>query len=235
MNFEELSYLIREDLGQDVVKKLSELFAGDTAPEFISFTYTNKQGERSQYVINVGMSYKRQQENNTLKIQKAKQDVETLKNSLTPILQKKAEAQGGLFNNQPVEAILDALPQILQKLEEESNQSIARAEAGLVSAKGTGYEPIRTEGGDYIKGISYNPSTGKYYIFGPQVSKKVLSEKEYKPTKSKSPVTAGQNLVKKYLDLQYPKNFALDQTSIKDIKVRGQILELEGEFGEPQA
>ena len=41
--------------------------------------------------------------------------------------------------------------------------------------------------------------------------------------------------LKKYLDLQYPKNFALDQTSIKHIKVRGQILELEGEFGEPQA
>lgn len=235
MNFSELSDLIQEDLGQDVVKKFSELFAGDNAPEFISFIYTNKQGERSQYVINVGLSYKRQQENNTLKIQKAKQDIETLKNELTPLFQKKAEAQGGLYNNQPVEAILDALPQILQKLEEESNQSIARAEAGLVSAKGTGYEPIRTESGEYVKGVSYNPSTGKYYIFGPQVSKKVLSEKEYKPTKSKNPITAGQNLVKKYLNLQYPKNFPLDRTSIKDIKVRGQILELEGEFGETQS
>lgn len=235
MDFNELADLVKEDLGEDVVKKFTQLFAGDTAPEFISFTYTNKQGERSHYVINIGMSYKRQQENNSLAIQKAKQNVEGVKNEIAPLLQKKAETQGGLFNNQPIEAILDAVPQILQKLEEESNQAIARAEAGLVAAKGTGYEPIRSESGDYIKGISYNPSTGKYYIFGPQVSKKVLGEKEYKPTKSRNPVTAGQNIVKKYLNLQYPKNFVLDRTSIKDIKVRGETIEVEGEFGEVAA
>jgi len=233
MKFNELANLIQEGMGEDVAKKFSDLFGGDTAPEFISFIYTNKQGERSKYVINVGMGYKRQQENNTIKIENAKKDVEGLKQKLESALQSKA--QNGLFNNQPIQAILDSVPQILQKLEEESSQAISRAEAGLVAARGTGYEPIKTEGGEAVKGISYNPSTGKYYIFGPQRSKQVLGEVEYKPTKSRNPVTAGQNMVRKLLELSFPKNFIIDKTNIKDIKVRGEIVELEGEFGEVQS
>lgn len=230
MKFNELASLINEGMGEDVAKKFADMFSGDTSPEFISFIYTNKQGERSRYVINIGMGYKRQQENNTIKIDKAKQDIGGIKSQLEPILN--AKAKDGLFNNQPVQAILDSVPEIVQKLEQESSQAIARAEAGLVAAKGTGYEPIKTEGGDFVKGISYNPSTGKYYIFGPQRSKQVLGEVEYKPTKSRNPVTAGQTLVRKLLDLSFPKNFIIDRANIKDIKVRGEVVELEGEFGE---
>ena len=57
MKFNELASLIQEGLGEDVAKKFSDLFGGDTSPEFISFIYTNKQGERSKYVIIVRLDY----------------------------------------------------------------------------------------------------------------------------------------------------------------------------------
>jgi len=230
MKFNELANMVNEGMGEDVAKKFSEMFSGDTSPEFISFIYTNKQGERSRYVINIGMGYKRQQENNTIKIEKAKKEMEQIKAELQKILESKTT--DGLFNNQPIQAIVDAVPEIIQKLEQESSQAIARAEAGLVAARGTGYEPIKTESNDLVKGITYNPSTVKYYIFGPQKSKQVLSEVEYKPTKSRNPVTAGQNMVRKILELSFPKNFIIDRSSIKDIKARGEGIELEGEFGD---
>ena len=98
MKFNELTHLVTEGIGEDAAEKFKETFAGDTAPEFISFRYKNKQGEIADRVVNIGLGYQQMQEKNTQKLEKAKTNIEELKNELRPILQKKTESTGGLFS-----------------------------------------------------------------------------------------------------------------------------------------
>ena len=104
MKFDELSNLINEGIGEDAAEKFKETFAGDTAPEFISFRYKNQEGEIADRVVNIGIRYQQMLDKNDEKLKKAESNIEELKNELRPILQKKAESTGGLFNNQPVDS-----------------------------------------------------------------------------------------------------------------------------------
>jgi len=230
MKFDELSNLVNEGIGEDAAEKFKETFAGDTAPEFISFRYKNKQGEIADRVVNIGLGYQQMQEKNTQKLEKAKTNIEELKNELRPILQKKTESTGGLFNNQPVDAIIDALPAILQKAEDFASQAMNRAAQDIQAAQGSGYEPVLDAQGNPVKGIRYNPSTGCFYIFALEVSKKVIGDKVVQSTKSKTPVTAGERYVRSYLKLLFPKNYKIAKSKIKAVKARGNTIELEGEF-----
>jgi len=230
MKFEELSNLVGEGIGEDAAEKFKQTFAGDTAPEFIGFRYKNKKGEVADKVVNIGVAYQSMQEKNTQKLEKAKSNIEELKNELRPILQQKAEATGGLFNNQPVDAIIDALPSIIEKAEIFASQALSRAAQDIQAAQGSGYEPVLDSENKPVKGIRYNPSTGCFYLFGLQVSNKVVSGEADYSVKSKSPVTAGEKFVRKYLKLLFPQNYKIAKSKIKGVKARGNTIELEGEF-----
>jgi hypothetical protein len=230
MNFEELSNLINEGIGEDAAEKFKQTFAGDTAPEFISFRYKNEQGEIADRVVNIGLGYQQMLDKNDEKLNKAKLKIEELKTELRPILQKKAEATEGLFNNHPVDAIIDALPQIIKKAEDFVSQAMSRAAQEIEAVQGSGYEPVLDAKGNPVKGIRYYPPKGCFYIFAPEVSKKIVGDKVPYTTKSKSPVTAGEKFVRSYLKLLFPKNYKISKSKIKSFKARGNMIELEGDF-----
>jgi hypothetical protein len=230
MNFEELSNLINEGIGEDAAEKFKQTFAGDTAPEFISFRYKNEQGEIADRVVNIGLGYQQMLDKNDEKLKKAESDIEELKNELRPILQKKAESTGGLFNNQPVDAIIDALPQIIDKAKIFVSQANSRNAQDIEAAQGSGYEPVLDVKRQPVKGIYYNPSKGCFYIKALEVSKKIVGDKVPYTTKSKSPVTAGERFVRSYLKLLFPKIYKISKSKIKSFKARGNMIELEGDF-----
>ena len=75
MKFNELASLINEGIGDDAAEKFKQTFAGDTAPEFISFRYKNEQGEIADRVVNIGLGYQQMQEKNMQKLEKAKANI----------------------------------------------------------------------------------------------------------------------------------------------------------------
>ena len=213
MNFNELLTFIAED-GESVTTQFERLLGGDSMPEFISFNYLTKAGEHAKYTVNIGMEYQRIKENNINKIQKAQTDADAVKQAIQPKLEKIAGSPEGDVNGHPVQSILAAVPEILEKILQQESKSLNRIEQDKPTAQASSNQQM-------IKGIKKNVETGVYYIEGVVRSKKLLGAKaEYGSVNSKTAVTAGEPFVKKYLKLSKPQKFIIHPSLMEGIKVR---------------
>ena len=213
MNFNELLTFIAED-GESVTTQFERLLGGDSMPEFISFNYLTLKGEHAKYTVNIGMEYKRIKENNINKIQKAQTDADAVKQAIQPKLEKIAGSPEGDVDGQPVQSILAAVPDTLEKILQAESKSLSRIEDDKPTAQASNHQQM-------IKGIIKNVNTGVYYIEGVVRSKKLLGPKaKYKSVNRTTAVTAGEPFVKEYLKLSKPQKFIIHPSLMEGIKVR---------------
>ena len=222
MNFNDLLTFVTEG-GEEVVGEFETLLGGDNMPEFISFNYLTQRGERAKYTVNIGMSYQRIKENNINKIQKAQENPDVVKKGIQSKLERIAGSLEGEVNGQPVQSILDAVPAIIDKILQAESQSLNLMEQEAPTAAAATEQQM-------VKGIKKNLDTGVYYIEGVVRSKKLSGDKaESKMVKSRSPLTAGEPFVKKYLKLNKPQKFIIQPSLMQGIKVRQTMVDVDGQ------
>lgn len=149
---------------------------------FVSLIYTNSHGERSKYVVNVGIKHNRVLERDLTKILE-------LRTSLFPTLSEK-------YGEKVTLAAFDEMEKSVVKSLEGTND---RAQAQIDA-----YVHINA-------GIKLNLESRDLHLYGYLVSKKVLEKGEYKPVKSQTK-TLCKNEIKKHLKSGKYRQFKFDGT-----------------------
>ena len=222
MNFNDLLTFIAEG-GEEVLSQFKTLLGGDNMPEFISFNYLTLKEEHAKYTVNIGMEYKRIKENNFNKIEKGLENPDVVKMGIQSKLERIAGSPEGDVDGQPVQSILAAVPDILEKMLQAQSKSLNRIEDNKPTAQASNHQQM-------IKGIIKNVDTGVYYIEGVVRSKKLLGPKaEYKSVNRTSAITAGEPFVAKYLKLSKPQKFIINPKLMEGIKVRQTMVDVDGQ------
>jgi len=237
MNFEELWNLVEEDIASG--QKLSEIFrenkVGMGGPEFISFEYANNQGERSKYVLNLGVSYdsfSANRANLATEFQK-KGNLEEIKAAIKPKLEKEAQKYPeGKIAKHPRKNGFWEIEELLNKGITGAIDEVIASTTRKDFSKGEGINSLstrKTKPVEGTKGLYINEDTGEYYVEGVLRNKKILSKGTYSLKGYELERTAVKPFVEKYLNLPQWRTFKIDASKIKSIKSRGETIEVAGE------
>lgn len=161
-----------------LVKNIISLFVTFNGSSFVGLTYTNKDGETSNHVINVGFSYGNAVKKDLLKLQTA--DINNIAAAIDyPIALVETTI------NKMIDGFIKN-----QNKETQSNQSKAQQDAY-----------IKIEG---IEGIKIHKKTQQIYVYAMSISKEILTKGTYTERNSNE-ITLCQNAIKKYLNLSTAK------------------------------
>ncbi len=165
--------------------------------------YENKQGELSNYTLNVGINYE-----NVLK-----NDFNTLKNNQVEIVET-------LKKSYPIAIIEQAYNELLTSLEKRLLDEITKANLRAENDKTILASDAQIDA--YInltKGIKLHKDTMQLHVFGLVVKKTVLKAIEYKQTKSRE-LTIVKNKIEKFCDFKQSKyrTFIFNKA---DVKIKG--------------
>lgn len=165
--------------------------------------YENKQGELSNYTLNVGINYE-----NVLK-----NDFNTLKNNQVEIVET-------LKKSYPIAIIEQAYNELLTSLEKRLSDEITKANLRAENDKTILASDAQIDA--YInltKGIKLHKDTMQLHVFGLVVKKTVLKAIEYKQTKSRE-LTIVKNKIEKFCDFKQSKyrTFIFNKA---DVKIKG--------------
>lgn len=165
--------------------------------------YENKQGELSNYTLNVGINYE-----NVLK-----NDFNTLKNNQVEIVET-------LKKSYPIAIIEQAYKELLTSLEKRLSDEITKANLRAENDKTILASDAQIDA--YInltKGIKLHKDTMQLHVFGLVVKKTVLKAIEYKQTKSRE-LTIVKNKIEKFCDFKQSKyrTFIFNKA---DVKIKG--------------
>lgn len=165
--------------------------------------YENKQGELSNYTLNVGINYE-----NVLK-----NDFNTLKNNQVEIVET-------LKKSYPIAIIEQAYNELLTSLEKRLSDEITKANLRAENDKTILASDAQIDA--YInltKGVKLHKDTMQLHVFGLVVKKTVLKAIEYKQTKSRE-LTIVKNKIEKFCDFKQSKyrTFIFNKA---DVKIKG--------------
>ncbi len=165
--------------------------------------YVNKQGELSNYTLNVGINYE-----NVLK-----NDFNTLKNNQVEIVET-------LKKSYPIAIIEQAYNELLTSLEKRLSDEITKANLRAENDKTILASDAQIDA--YInltKGIKLHKDTMQLHVFGLVVKKTVLKAIAYKQTKSRE-LTIVKNKIEKFCDFKQSKyrTFIFNKA---DVKIKG--------------
>lgn len=166
--------------------------------QFTGIEYTNSKGEKSEYIININISY-----GNAVN-----KDIEKLQ-SVTPEQIEKIMNDNKLFNlemiQKNIQTLLDSFLKN-QNIETASNQSVAQNTAYI------NISPC----------LKYNFETGLLYLHGAKVHKKVIVPIEYKPVNSRID-TLCKGTIKRVLNFSTEKyrQFIITPDQLKRVKMNG--------------
>jgi hypothetical protein len=183
-----------------MLKKLISAFKGN-GTQFVGFTYTNKQGETSRYVIQTNTSYE-----NALK-----KDL-----VLVPTLEY---VETEKFDKETFETAKDevvkSLKMSLGKLDETMTKTEIEQHQNRSNGQKDAYISIAPN-------VKYNVENMEVHIFAKKVSKKVLVEGVYPIVNSRAKTIAKDSIRKQMKSTQY-RTFII--TNVETVKVNGDTIE----------
>jgi hypothetical protein len=168
--------------------------------------YVNKQGEKSNYLINSGVNY--------LKI--LNDDLKSLndnKKNIFEILQK-PQKDGKIFSTELITtAFNNVLTSLNKRLSDEETKELLRAEGDKTIAKSDAQIDAYI---NLATGVKLHKDSLKIHVFGLVVRKTILEPIEYKEVNSRD-LTIVQNKIKKHAGFKQDsyRTFIFDEGEIK--------------------
>lgn len=168
--------------------------------------YVNKQGEKSNYLINSGVSY--------LKILNDDLDsLNHLKFAIFEIL-KKPQENGKIYPTELIEqAFNNVLTSLHKRLADEETKELLRAEGDKTIAQSDAQIDAYI---NLATGVKLHKDSLKIHVYGLVVRKTILEPIEYKKVNSKD-LTIVQNKVKKYAGFKQDsyRTFIFEKAEVK--------------------
>jgi hypothetical protein len=222
-----------------MLKKLINTFK-DNGTQFVGFTYTNKQGETSKYIIQTNTSYENALKKDlillsTLEYKETdKFDKETFETAKEEIV-KSIKMSLGLNETITSAEIIELLKMSLGKLDETMTKeeivksikmSLEKLDGAITKTEIEQHQNRSNGQKDaYINitpNIKYNIENMEVHIFAKKHQKTVLVEGVYPIVKSRAK-TIAKNLIRNCMKSTQYRTFII--TNVETIKVNGDIIE----------
>lgn len=193
------SLVNEENAAQHDIAELLKKQITKSSPEFVSIEYTNKAGEHSRQVINIGVTYERILEKSLNELNSL--DVDELK--------KEAQAKGidPILIDEAKSAVEVSISTSLSKPEQVEVEDVSH------------YAKLHN-------GIKVHLGTGEVYLNGVVRSKVVLTPGTYKEVKSR-PLTIAKDIIKNKLTMSDYRQFKLTPEQVHAVTSEGQTLIIE--------
>jgi hypothetical protein len=168
--------------------------------------YVNKQGEKSNYLINSGVSYLKILNDDLKSLNDNKKDIfETL---------EKPQKDGKIYSLELITtAFNNVLTSLHKRLSDEETKELLRAEGDKTIAQSDAQIDAYI---NLATGVKLHKDSLKIHVYGLVVRKTILEPIEYKETKSRD-LTIVQNKVKKYAGFKQDsyRTFIFDEAEVK--------------------
>jgi len=178
------------------VKEIETLAKEVGGTSFAGLVYTNKNGERSRYTINLGIDH-------TKVLRKDLIRLANVRENLYPVL---AENFGA---DVAARAFAEVQKSIETSIEGTNVNSIAQKEAFVY----------------FNTGMKFGLNTRKLYITGYKVAKKIF-EKGIYPTVKSRPLTLAKKAIDKHLKRGNIRLFILDENQLETFRTNGKTIEI---------
>lgn len=179
------------------VKDIESLIKSIGGVSFVSITYRNKNGEKSRYVLNMGIDHKKVLEKDLAKLPK-------IRSELYPVLSEK-------FGVDVAEkAFAEIEKSIRTSLDGTNKSSNAQKEAYIWANRG----------------MKFGIATRRLYIYAYKVSKVTLEKGEYPEVKSR-PLTLCKREIEKKLKRNNYRQFIIEEDQLERMVTGGKTLEFE--------
>lgn len=178
------------------VKEIETLVKEIGGTSFAGLVYTNKNGERARYTINLGVNHEKVLHKDLVRLAK-------IREGLFPQI---AENFGEVIAEK---AFAEVQKSIETSLDGTNVNSIAQKEAYIY----------------FNKGMKFGLNTRKLYITGYKVAKVVLEKGEYPVVKSR-PLTLAKKMIDKHLKRGNVRQFVLDEAQLETFKTNNKTVEI---------